>query len=128
VDVCGIDVSYLLNVTHISVNPLCQKRAQPGLPSARCPSRTLQGALVSTAGGFLIPEPVQATLDGCCRPEGVCGSMMDVIFFPPFSAFNGSLGCVAATAFGDVDASEAIPCTPEGERDASSDVATDATP
>ena len=78
-DKCGLDLSGV--AAFIGVDLGCMELNQAGDPDATCPDQTI------AAMGQMV------TLPGCCRPDNVCGNVVDLSMFAPgvnFGCANGA--------------------------------------
>jgi len=100
---CGLDTS-LLGQAGITFDPACQERNQPGDANSACP----ESPPIEVASGIII-QPFQ----GCCRPEGKCGHLLNVADVTGAGTLELKLGCVDTE--GVLPEAGAPPtCTPGG--------------
>jgi len=81
---CGLDTS-LLGQVGITFDPACQERNQPGDANSACPD----SPPIEVAPGIVI-QP----FEGCCRPEGKCGHLLNVANVTDAGTLAMNLGCV----------------------------------
>lgn len=81
---CGLDTS-LLSAAGITFNTACQERNQPGDANSACP----ESPPIEVSSGIVI-QPFQ----GCCRPEGKCGHVLNVADVTGVGTLDLKLGCV----------------------------------
>ena len=67
-NVCGLDLSATAG------QPACIERDAPGVEDAACPAAMVGGGLL--------------TFPGCCRPDGTCGVLVDLV---PLGCVDGEL-------------------------------------
>ncbi len=80
-DKCGSDLTAAHNLLP-AIPAVCEEQNQPGTPDTSCPGMTLP----------VINLPV----DGCCRPDGLCGMALDL------SSLGGpNFGCADSSPFID---------------------------
>jgi hypothetical protein len=102
-DKCGLDTS-LLSSVGITFNQVCEERNQPGDANSACP----ESPPIDVSAGFVI-QPFQ----GCCRPEGKCGHLLNVADVTGIGQVELKLGCVDTE--GVLPEAGAPPtCTPGG--------------
>ena len=89
VDKCGLDLTAVAQLIGVSLG--CVELMQPGDPDAGCPDQTI------SAMGQMV------TLPGCCRPDMVCGNIVDFTAVAPGTNF----GCVNGSTFLDGGAASA---------------------
>src|SRR6185503_17599391 len=115
---CGIDPPQL---TLDGGDLPCTEVNQPGTPDSKCFAD--QGIDLDDAGidaaGFI--DGGRLTIPGCCRPNGMCGIMLD------FPQIGLSLGCIDPEQYGAIyDAGPPQRCGDGGGgTDASTDTSTD---
>lgn len=88
-DKCGLDLTAVAQLIGVSLG--CVELNQPGDPDAACPDQTI------SAMGQMV------TLPGCCRPDMVCGNVVDFTAVAPGTSF----GCVNGSTFLDGGAASA---------------------
>jgi len=103
-DVCGLNTAFLASAGAMFADA-CQPKDQPGEVDASCPSPA--GAVVP------ISEEMTVTLDafpGCCRPNGLCGVVVNEATTLGGAVELGDLGlgCVDAAPFFPDE--EPVPC------------------
>jgi hypothetical protein len=99
---CGLDTS-LLSQVGITFNAVCQERNQPGDANSACP----ESPPIEVSGGIVI-NPFQ----GCCRPEGKCGHLLNVADVTGIGTLDLKLGCVDTE--GILEGGTTPTCTPGG--------------
>jgi hypothetical protein len=83
---CGARVTDLAGGAGRFAPGVCTKLEQEGTPSAACPSvGSAEDAAAAEKVGFGVPIEYVDSLEGCCRPDGRCGRLMDSLSF----------GCIA---------------------------------
>ena len=85
-DKCGLDLSTVSAFIGVSLG--CVELNQPGAPDAGCPDQTI------SAMGQMVNLP------GCCRPDMVCGNVVDFSAIAPGTNF----GCIDGSTFLDAGA------------------------
>lgn len=89
-DKCGLDLTSVSAFIGVSLG--CLELNHPGPADASCPDQT-----IAAMGQML-------TLPGCCRPDMLCGNVVDLSFVAPGVNF----GCVSGSTF--LDGGAAGPC------------------
>jgi hypothetical protein len=88
-DKCGLDLTAVAQFIGVSLG--CLELGQLGDPDKGCPDQTI------SAMGQMV------TLPGCCRPDMVCGNLVDFSAVAPGTNF----GCVNGSTFLDGGAAAA---------------------
>ena len=90
IDKCGLDLTSVSAFIGVSLG--CVQLSHPGPVDASCPDQA-----ISAMGQML-------TLPGCCRPDMLCGNVVDLSFVAPGVNF----GCVSGSTF--LDGGATGPC------------------
>ena len=111
-DTCGADMSAVSDFIPMRG---CAEQDAPGTEDLLCSFQLDAHPLDAAPGNELFDIEVPAlgsnlSAPGCCRPDGMCGVMMDLIDLgPDLGTFQIGLGCMAMEHF-DLDEPADFPC------------------
>jgi hypothetical protein len=98
---CGLSTAFLEEVGG-TFEESCQPKDQPGEEDPACPSPA--AAMVPVGGAMLALDE----FPGCCRPNGLCGVVVDAVTLAGLPLGALELGCVDAAPF--FPGEEPVPC------------------